>query len=65
MYKEVLQSIEGIEIFPIISLILFLTAFTLVIIRVVRLDKKQIIEYSRMPLDDGVAENEPRAGGEV
>ncbi|MEZ5358134.1 MAG: cbb3-type cytochrome c oxidase subunit 3 [Candidatus Zixiibacteriota bacterium] len=63
MYKEILQSIEGIEIFPIISLFLFLSAFALVIIMVARMDKKSVAEYSRLPLEDGSTKREPFSDG--
>ncbi len=52
MYKDVLQSIAGIEIFPVISLLLFFLAFTSILIWVFRLDKDKVKEYSRLPLED-------------
>jgi len=52
MFKEVLQSIEGIEIWPVISLLLFFSAFLLIIWRVVRLDKKFVNKMGNLPLDD-------------
>lgn len=63
MYKEILQSIEGVEVFPIISLFLFLGAFALVIVMVARMDKKRVTEYSRLPLEDGSTNSEPFADG--
>ena len=32
MYKEILRSIAGIEIFPVVSLLLFVTVFTVVLV---------------------------------
>lgn len=52
MIRNVLQSIAGIEIYPIISLILFFTVFMVMIIWVVRRDKKYIDEMSSMPLQN-------------
>jgi cytochrome c oxidase cbb3-type subunit 4 len=52
MYKDVLQSIAGIEIYPVISLILFLLAFTSILVWVIRLDKDKVKEYSRIPLEE-------------
>ena len=52
MIKSVLQSISGIEIYPIISLFLFLVVFVIMIIRVIRMDSSEIRDCSRLPLDD-------------
>ncbi len=52
MFKEVLQHIEGIEIWPVISLILFFAAFLTIIWRVIRLDKKFVHKMGQLPLDD-------------
>ncbi len=46
-----LEQIAGVEIYPIISLLIFFTFFTLVTFMVIRKDKKEIDEISRMPLD--------------
>lgn len=61
MIRNVLQSIAGIEIYPIISLILFFTVFMVMIIWVVRRDKKYIDEMSSLPLqnrDDAMEDTE-------
>lgn len=52
MYKNVLESIQGITIYPLISLAIFFTFFILLIIWVVRIKKADIEEYSRLPLED-------------
>jgi cytochrome c oxidase cbb3-type subunit 4 len=52
MYKDLLRSIAGIEIFPIISLCLFLGVFTLVVIKAWRLDGRSAARLSRLPLDE-------------
>ena len=51
MYQEVLRSIAGIEVFPIISLVLFVTFFTLMLVRTSRLDRRRLSEMARQPLD--------------
>ncbi len=51
MYKEILQSIEGIEIFPLISLFIFLALFVGVVIWIVKLDKGYVKEMKTLPLD--------------
>lgn len=50
MYKELLQSIEGIEIYPIISLFVFIALFIGVVIWIVKLDKKYVKEMESLPL---------------
>ncbi len=46
-----LEQIRGVEIYPIISLLIFFTFFVLVTYMVVKTDKKEIEEISNMPLD--------------
>lgn len=46
-----LEQIAGVEIYPIISLLIFFTFFVLVTYLVIRTDKKDIEEISQMPLD--------------
>lgn len=57
MVKAVLQSIAGVEIYPIISLVLFLAAFTMILLRVVCYSKGEIRRFSLLPLDDDRSEN--------
>ncbi len=52
MIKDVLQSINNVELYPIVSMALFLIAFLMVIMYMIRLDKKEIERYSRFPLED-------------
>ncbi len=47
-----LNSIDGVEIYPIISLIIFFTFFMLVGYLVIKTPKETAEELSRMPLDD-------------
>lgn len=51
MYKEVLQSINGIEIIALISLIIFIAFFVLIIIRLLKMDKTLEEEIARLPLE--------------
>jgi cbb3-type cytochrome oxidase subunit 3 len=50
MYKEALRSIEGIQIYPIISLAIFGLFFIGLIIWVLNADKKYIEEMSNLPI---------------
>lgn len=52
MYKEVLRSIEGIGIFPSISLILFLAFFIGLIIYLIKKGRDYFQDVARLPLED-------------
>jgi fructose-specific phosphotransferase system IIC component len=52
MYKEALRSIEGIQIYPIISLAIFGLFFISLIIWVIRVDKEYIAKMSNLPILD-------------
>ncbi len=47
-----LERIAGVEIYPIISLLIFFTLFALVTYYVIKQDKNEVEEISRMPLDN-------------
>jgi len=47
-----LESIAGIEIFPLISLTLFFTFFVVLTIWVIKVDKNRIVEMKNIPLDE-------------
>ncbi len=50
MYKNVLQAIDGIEIYPIISFLIFFVFFIGLTLFVIFSDKKHIAAMSQMPL---------------
>ncbi|MEO9532989.1 MAG: CcoQ/FixQ family Cbb3-type cytochrome c oxidase assembly chaperone [Crocinitomicaceae bacterium] len=50
--KGHLNSIDGVEIFPIISFIIFFSFFVGLIIYVLKADKKKIDIIKNIPLDD-------------
>lgn len=50
MYKEALRSIEGIQIYPIISLAIFGLFFIGLLVWVMTADKKYIEEMSNLPM---------------
>lgn len=52
MFNNYLQAIEGVEIYPVIGLIIFLVVFTSVVIWVLRIDKNYLREAERLPLDN-------------
>ncbi|MDX5326713.1 MAG: CcoQ/FixQ family Cbb3-type cytochrome c oxidase assembly chaperone [Bacteroidota bacterium] len=49
--KEYMESIGGVEIFPIISLLIFFTFFVLLFVYVMKKDKRYIDEVSQLPLE--------------
>lgn len=52
MYKNVLQSIDNVQIWPIISFIIFFLFFLFLLWWVFTADKKFIDYMKRMPMDD-------------
>lgn len=55
MYKDVLRAVEGVDIFPVISLILFFSFFVGLIYYVMKTDKEVWDKAAALPLE---AENE-------
>ena len=53
-----LTTIDGVSIFPIISLLIFVLFFTVMITRVVRMKKSDIAELDKLPFDDNSEFNE-------
>lgn len=61
MYKEVLRSIENIEIFPVVSLVIFVGFFAIVLIGTFKTKQSTIDELSNIPLNDdneGIQKND-------
>jgi cytochrome c oxidase cbb3-type subunit IV len=52
MYKNVLQSIENIQIWPVISFVIFFVFFLCLLLWVFTTDKKVIDAMKSLPLDD-------------
>lgn len=50
--KHNLAGIDGVEIYPIISLLLFFLVFVTMVVFVFKLPKRSIDEVSQLPLDD-------------
>ena len=50
--KHHLESISGVEIYPIVSLLLFFTVFTGMLIIVWKMPKNNIKTLSNLPLDN-------------
>ncbi|MEX0883754.1 MAG: cbb3-type cytochrome c oxidase subunit 3 [Cyclobacteriaceae bacterium] len=58
MYKEILRSIENIEIYPIISLLMFVFFFIGMFWWVVTMDRKHIDHMKEMPFNDESQKND-------
>ena len=54
MYRNVLQSIDDIAIWPVISFVIFFLFFLCLLWWVLTADKKYISEMECMPMDDEV-----------
>lgn len=49
--KHNLTTIEGIDIYPLISLLIFTLFFAIVLTRVIRMSKAEVEELSNIPID--------------
>ena len=65
MIQEVLKSIEGVAIFPMIGLFLFIGGFVAIMIITWRMKPGEVDYISRLPLDDGLIESVNVEKGEV
>jgi len=51
MFSNYLSSIEGISIFPIISLLIFFAAFVFMVVWIFKIDISYVNQMERLPLD--------------
>ena len=56
--KEHASSIEGINIYPIFSLLVFFIFFVVLLYYVKKMDKQKIEEISNLPLDPDTKDND-------
>lgn len=62
MYKNVLQAIDGIAIYPVISFLIFFVFFVCLALFVIFSDKRHITTMSQLPLqNDQPNPNKPSA----
>jgi len=54
MYKDILRAIVGIEIFPVLSLVIFLSVFLVMLVWVLRMDRRTLARHADLPLHDDV-----------
>ena len=51
MYKDVLQSISGIDVYAIIALIIFILFFVVIVVHLARMDKNYLKKMEQLPLE--------------
>jgi len=51
MHKELLQSIDGVSVYPVISLIVFVVFFAVILIWMFKVDKNYIKKMENLPLE--------------
>jgi len=51
MYTDILRAMVGIEVFPVISLLLFAGVFMTVLVWAVRADRRVLDRHAALPLD--------------
>jgi cytochrome c oxidase cbb3-type subunit 4 len=59
MYKNVLQSIENIAIWPVISFVIFFVFFLCLLWHVFTIDKEFIMRMKNITMDDDAQNSEP------
>lgn len=52
MFQHYFELIEGVEIYPVFSLIIFITFFLLVTVWSLKADKSYLKEMEMLPLED-------------
>ena len=57
MLNEVLQTIRGVAIYPVLGLVIFVSAFVVMIVATWRMKKSDVEHASRLPLDDASADS--------
>jgi hypothetical protein len=63
MYQEVLRDIEGIGVFPAVSLVVFVVVFALVVIYAARIDRAGVRHMAALPLDESAEGGAAPDGG--
>lgn len=52
MYKEVLSAVSGIDVYPVVSLILFVVSFGAAFIRAIRMERARADALAHLPLEE-------------
>lgn len=52
MYKQVLEGISGVSIWPVLAMVIFMAIFAAVVVWAMRLDKSTVQELENLPLEE-------------
>ena len=52
MYRQILESINGVEIYPLISFVIFMTVFLFISYKALRMEQSSAKELAYLPLED-------------
>lgn len=52
MLRPFLQGLTGVELFGIISMLIFFTFFVVMVVHTIRINKEEAAGYGRLPLED-------------
>ena len=63
MFKQIFESMQGVEIWPIIGLLIFFTVFVLIIAYVLLMDKSEVKHMANLPLDNISNKNGDKPNG--
>lgn len=63
MYKHIFELIDGVAFFPVLALLIFFTFFMLVIMWLIRMDRRHVRYMEEMPLDHPMTS--PNNGGNI
>ncbi len=58
MLRDIFKTVSGIESYGMISMIIFVLFFALLAFHTLSLKKKDVDDFSRMPLDDFTKESD-------
>ena len=62
MIKDYLQTIDGVSLYPIISLIVFVVFFAVMLIWLLKVDKKYISKMENLPFENQEENNFNKTG---
>jgi cytochrome c oxidase cbb3-type subunit IV len=54
MLENYLQAIEGIGIYPIISMLIFISFFLVILIWIMKIDRDYLVRMSILPMDSNI-----------
>ncbi|MBV6493985.1 MAG: hypothetical protein LDLANPLL_02009 [Turneriella sp.] len=56
MIGKALNDLNGVAIYPIVTLLLFFSVFSFTLVKVLKRKKSDDMEMANLPLDDGIKE---------